>query len=564
MTCHCKKKKKTYIKIRKEDFTDESNNQSKTVTINKPGFYCLMDDIAFNPKENNKQAIIIDSNYVVLTLNGHTLEQEVTNVKTSIIGIKVLTGHTNITILGSNGLIKNFSQLGVSIDGGNKNIILGDKCSDLYIKGCGGVTQFSDLDDGVVQYQGGIQIGETYLLAEEGYPAVKGTVENVKMIRVKVNENPYGASIGIGNQLNIDHCSFSNNVESRKWGIDTDFVLSAGLSYEGSKELGDNLKDVTIMNSLFNNNIADASITESEFALMSSLVLTEITGVLKMKNCTVNGSSAKGGLFFNSCDGQAINAEKCIFENCTFNKNVAESLQGGIVFCSGFFVQESIQGGITFKDCVFSNNKSVTTSSDFSLARGLNVNIVDTLYVIDCIVKDNTSSGSIGTTGAGAIGILIFNPDVIGRNIYIKGLVCCKNLGDTESEGVYGLDLEHITIKDSRITHHGSKSEDYNIFFQNVNCATIKRTKLSNSNKGFEARDSNKICVSKNEIVSHDIGITLLTTTNSSVKNNCFSKNRLDLELIDTISKIEGSIIVSDVLATQTKDVKSSIQTYRP
>src|SRR5437879_2532167 len=119
--------------------------------ISEPGIYNLTSTLHFSPSYKKQTAITIDSDNVLLNLNGFTLRQA--NNTNQITGITVKPNHYNITI--TNGLITNFSQLGISIKGGNQNIELYDL--SVTNSGYGSTLAFKDGSD--IIYQGGIQIG---------------------------------------------------------------------------------------------------------------------------------------------------------------------------------------------------------------------------------------------------------------------------------------------------------------------------------------------------------------------------------------------------------------------
>ena len=107
--CSCDKKKESrgvdmslIQVITKRDFC-EGGRVSKSVHIVKSGKYCLGANIPFAPVENKIAAIVIDADNVKLDLCGFVLEH--VNQLSEITGIRVLTGHNNVTILGSDGKV---------------------------------------------------------------------------------------------------------------------------------------------------------------------------------------------------------------------------------------------------------------------------------------------------------------------------------------------------------------------------------------------------------------------------------------------------------------------------
>ena len=79
-------------------------------SINFPGTYSLVEDVKFNPAFDDLSAITINSNDVILHLNGHRLTGCGPAVGT--VGILV-NGVSNVTI--DSGSIKHFAQYGIKL-----------------------------------------------------------------------------------------------------------------------------------------------------------------------------------------------------------------------------------------------------------------------------------------------------------------------------------------------------------------------------------------------------------------------------------------------------------------
>ena len=78
----------------------------------KSGYYCLCEDVVFNPKQCKNAAIRISASNVTLDLRGRTLSQKSKNVL-PVDGIVVDPGLTNITI--KNGTVRDFSDAGIRV-----------------------------------------------------------------------------------------------------------------------------------------------------------------------------------------------------------------------------------------------------------------------------------------------------------------------------------------------------------------------------------------------------------------------------------------------------------------
>ena len=78
----------------------------------KSGYYCLCEDVVFNPKQCKNAAIRISASNVTLDLRGRTLSQKSKNVL-PVDGIVVDPGLTNISI--KNGTVRDFSDAGIRV-----------------------------------------------------------------------------------------------------------------------------------------------------------------------------------------------------------------------------------------------------------------------------------------------------------------------------------------------------------------------------------------------------------------------------------------------------------------
>ena len=82
------------------------------VELCKSGYYCLCEDVVFNPKSDATAAIRISASNVTLDLRGRTLSQKSKDVL-PVDGIVVDPGLTNIII--KNGTVRDFSDAGLRV-----------------------------------------------------------------------------------------------------------------------------------------------------------------------------------------------------------------------------------------------------------------------------------------------------------------------------------------------------------------------------------------------------------------------------------------------------------------
>lgn len=482
-----------------------------TCTITESGWYELQEDIPFAPLASGTCALVIDSDNVVVDLCGKELSQD--NNITSVIGIKVLSGHTNVTLLGSHGSIVGFSQLGVQIEGGSDCIQIGQ---DLSIRGCGLVTPTAQCDGTTLQYQGGMQFGESGYLATLGFPAPLGTVDNVTLSGLKVTENCVGAWVGNGDKWTIEDCAFDCNVENRLLkpsvigrfipGEDGDaldnYAMCAGMCMWNSQYATDTTphpadtghSNWTISNTSFNKNVCSLS--------PSSLSRADCFGLrwcmvncTKVIDCTFDSQLAENGSLVSNSTGMVgpQPSEGVEFIRCSFCSNIArrddDNLLNGVSIGTG--VEFSINlpdashetgrrvsraQGIIFRECVASfNGVPVGGVAAFSKTKGLNLNNIANSQIIDCVTNNNTviiREGEEGNVFGDVTGLEIaagmFDPPVPVENLIISGHQSGRNWTnssyyDSSSIGlqIIGLSSE-ILIKDSAFV---SNSDDGNISY---------------------------------------------------------------------------------------------------
>ena len=198
-------------------------------------------------------------------------------------GIVVNTGHRNVTIVGSNGAIRNFSQLGLYVQGGTQDIQLGDE-TRLFVTNCGGKSPKALGVTGNAFTEGGIQISETNYWAAQGLQTVHGDglVQDLLVQNVVAERNhPIGAWIGNGINFQMNDSSFSFNSDTR--------VI--GNTFYGSLLVSTVDKSVIVF------------------------------GMLNASSSVLND----------------FGIENWVIENCLFNENDSNGGTNPFGFCSGFF-----------------------------------------------------------------------------------------------------------------------------------------------------------------------------------------------------------------------------------
>jgi parallel beta-helix repeat protein len=397
------------FEIRTEDFGEEH----KTYVICKPGTYKLIENISFNPKKNKTSAISINSSNVILDLNGKVLKQSHRNKNTQITGIWVKSGHKNVTILGNYGVVKNFSQRGIYVEGGNDFVTLGDETL-LTVIGNGYGTPVAWLDGQENILQAGIQLGDMTFLAWTGGLAYNGPLNNVRVNNVVSSHNNIGITLGEGRDFQFVNSSFSQNKETRlinpKYADPnlgafyvTNSVVNYGLVFICNPDLPPKpgippavgIKDILFENCKFNNNFADGSNAAAQGAYCDSFIMAVNFRNLKIRNCQFNNNDASFGSnnngLFNQTRGCVLGSGYgTVIEDSEFNGNVG-----------GFLVEGFNQSGLI--------------SSGSSTGTGINNFPGDSVILRNCVASNNVANkpvvGSPGATGqAFAAGFMIQYP----------------------------------------------------------------------------------------------------------------------------------------------------------
>lgn len=476
--------------------------------ISEPGIYNLINNQHFSPSYKKQSAITIDSDNVLLNLNGFTLSQ--TNNTNQTTGITVNPGHRDITI--TNGQITNFSQLGITIKGNTQNIEL----SDLSVtnSGYGSTLAFKDGTD--IIYQGGIQIGETYYYAGQGFPKPTGNIENLTMINMIVTKNCVGAWFGNGNNYDIIDCSFSDNHDNRPLGgplLGQFFPPNTsryvwGLHYFSDKRLGD--PDATnwlIKNCKFNNNGTTAG--KGESAVVVGCELSSLQKNVIIENCHFDNNygyikDESGYSYVHGFDSGG--GDKMQFVNCVFNGNKGYGnvqgchLSGTIPDKYPAKTHSYVHAkDVTLINCIASNNVCMRSSSTVSRSFGYGFDGNCKLNIIDCKAADNLNTNPKGQTA----GLYItFDKPKNGQviDVTIDALHASDNNGasDDSSDILLNDNVHNVNVVNSVLI---GKSKNSKRQTNNGVCITYPKSyQLKNVNI-----DNNTIVNHKNDITYKSI-----------------------------------------------------------
>lgn len=497
------------VLISQEDF---GSNKSRTYKIKCPGTYLLSENVVFRPKENRVAAILIDSDNVILNLNGKKLKQSHHSKQSRVDGIVVKTGHSNVTILGSYGSVENFSQRGIYVQGGNKNITIGDETL-LTVSGCGYGTPIALFDGTQGFIQAGVQLGDMEFFA---FPAFKledfhGPLHHLKVTNLVSKENCFGLGLGEGAEYRFLNCDFSENYEYRQiWPVFTTLnsffkpgaVVCYGLVYFSNPVLTPppnvGITDVIFESCRFNKNVADAAKMDAGSAYVDAFIMAVNFKGLKIRNCQFNSNETRLGPAgtFNQTRGLVLgNGLSTVIEDSEFLNNQGGNYVSGFNLSGLIATNAGLQPTIfqskstILRNCVAAGNvasprpNTVTTPFPPGLINSISSVGFQLRYpagatLIECIAENNYVSlpdfisDETPVFSAAADGISIYSdrnfPCDFSNNIEIRQAKLSKNrvLYDPElgfytnltagSSGVRVFDdlAENIVIRDSVITNN--------------------------------------------------------------------------------------------------------------
>ncbi len=524
-----------------------------SITINKPGNYCLGEDIAYTPRHEGTAAITIDASDVYLDLCGFNLSQG--NGVISTIGILVKNGHENINVF--NGVIKDFTQLGISVES-VRYLQLGNEDTTLRVTGCGGGTSLAQFANGQAQFQGGIQLGSTNFYAGQNFPVPVGEIEFLNMINVQADSNyTAGIILGLGHDYLFTDCTCNNNFETRQTG---------GFGMFGNA-LGNGLSQIQAYGLFF---VTDPRIDP-------------VVPNWSLTRCSFNNNSVTvpDDIFF---DGSiAIGAEQtgtfenALFDACSFNQNNSSAGANniGISYAKGY----DLGGGknLRFLKCEFNDNfggesggfhMSGTITDPQGGPEAYYLGAEDVL-VQDCVAYRNIGASIADDPNADFVRSAGFE-SVGGKNHVYKNCHAAGNQGvSVVTQGrVFGLRLRNgfelptqtlenviidgCTFENQSVESPEPSSFSAGIYVQNIDDVnftrdvTIKNSTIT-SNIASEGTLGSwgiiitggggvqrNLVIKNNEIIENDIGIGLTNDKESIAEENTISHAGIGIFLDNT------------------------------
>ncbi len=519
------------ITLTEKDFTHDGR-VDKPLVIEKSGKYCLGETINWDPKCRNHAAIIINANDVYLDLRGHELIQ--VNKEERAIGVLVTTGHHTISIV--NGTVRNFTQLGIVVEGGTSNIFLGNDDTFLKVICCGFGSKYAfkdcKTDDPILQ--GGILLGQSKALESRGYYNYHGVINTARLVNVFAEHNsPTGMYLGVGTDITVQKSIFSRNSDTRKAGhsnpiaigdafIDKNAVLAIGAIYSASCDFGD-IHSVSIEfdNCSFDENKAVGD-TPVAFGLDAGYNIDGLT----VRQCTFNaniGREADNSNGFGVYGCLLGGNHGVLVEDCEAVDNFSDYYTSGFHHSGrnlSFSPETMTPGrGLVYRSCNSVRNIA-HGSQGFVGAVGFEFYFMDGLTVENCTSIDNEANSQDPATKASVQGIILGGfqrlngplKDVLVTGCHIAGNKVSGS-GDIEGILVFG-DSQNIAVKDSVIQNNRGAGFDVGIWtlaFENsaLSQIVVQNSTIEDEDIGiYSGGDSNSI-FELNAITDTAFGILL-------------------------------------------------------
>ena len=567
--CKCRKNKSSCQcnSITMSDFCS-NGRLSKTFTIMKPGKYCLSKSISFDPLDVQPidydhpiAAIVINSDNVELNLCGNVLSQA--NKVQAVIGVLVLTGHKNVTIV--NGVIESFSYLGIYVQGGQENIFIGDIDDKLIIRKCGYGSIYQYVNDDATQFinPGGLLLGESYVITDIQYGIINTSI--VQNVLLEQNGNS-AMTIGYFTNVQILNCDFVRNYDNRSGAPFDSTVYMYGLFHYSNADFEDpESNNLQIYNSHFDDNVAEGDDTYINGTYLGYLINgSKMSYCTSNRNhsvdngngvCEVHGYTYTGndGIIMEDCEsignyssgftdgfhysgiggnGGVTNGKGIVYRRCL---SVNNKSSGAINFGRAFGFLFAFCYGVTIEDCQSYDN---TLESDLYPGRvagfGLTgflvaTNVSSNSYTIKncqssrnkCLTPDNANSFSTG--------LLIWgSPDGFDQytNFVVKNSVMQDNTGCPNNSGVYLINRLNgpQPTYDVIVQECNIQQQHFGVYLGNTSASIVQKNTITDVDFGIYL-DGNATCnsVNNNYVTNSGVAYTDLLNPSTSLFSNNIS-----------------------------------------
>jgi hypothetical protein len=297
---------------------DAKDINCRGVDLTKPGYYCLCEDVVFNPQPNQntpyQAAIRISASNVTLDLRGRTLSQKSKDVF-NVDGVIVDPGLTNIII--KNGTIRDFSDAGIRA--------------------------------GTVTPTPGPVITELSISDIRSFNNGNGTT--VFNPRLSTGDAIGGAVILNAQDVKITNCDFNENFFTGMWAL--------------------NITKLTAENSHFDDNVA-GNLAFQNLLITYGAAVTGPSVDIAFRSCTFNNNSS-GGLVAGFNSGFAAaggSTTNILFDSCQFNRNSATVDNTDVAI-----VLDTINGGTKALGIEMNNGTNVVFNNCEASGTSLTLNV---------------------------------------------------------------------------------------------------------------------------------------------------------------------------------------------
>lgn len=545
--------------------SQDDYKRGQGMVLTKSGNYKLCSSIRFAPTSRGNDALVIDGDNIHLDLAGFEISQ--TNDTKRTVGIRVTAGHKNVSI--KHGLIKDFTEFGIIVEGNNKDICLGEETSLLTVTGCGfGAPKAFVDEDGEPLLQGGIRLGESRVLEGLGYYTCNGPLKSVTCTKVVTLANsPLGMILGVGSAMSFNKCSFSGNINARLDGRDrplgtsfSDFDFEAsvyGAFVSANAQEGDvPSRAISFTSCFFNENEVQAGVGQRGAGFVAS---GRWEG-LALSKCTAssNRAPADSGMVHGYV---AEGGTGTRYHECSVTQNVGGFQCVGL----GHFGIPGIQGeeGIVAKDlqieeCALQNNVAGTAAaiaarSSAILARKTQGVCIDTTNIAGntAILAPTTAQVGIDLEDVGHVFIRNSNIDVSDSQVTFAIGVTWEPIGDEK-----GFILQNCVITGSQEAQssRGVSLADRRPVPDNVPQFRIEGCLISEFVQGIQLFRCSGSLVQHNRLVNiSSEGCRLIGCDCVSVRGNYFA---------NVGSGVQDSSVQSTNLIAQNKVFNATTNAY--
>lgn len=337
---HCKAEGCKACKTIYERYFHDKKGHHRTLTIHKPGKYCLGENICFKASHKYTTAIVIDADNVSLDLCGFRLHQS--NQQAGGVGIFVKAGRNFVSVV--NGAVDDFTLCGIQYEEANDAITL----DSLTLTG-----NMGNL--------GAIWLGP---VVPASSPSDIGMyVSNVALTNSLMENNSSGFVINGYENILVENCDVTETLGTPAIGSGgfISGITSDPSVYTPEEQEAGYAQNVRVYNSTFNDGV-------SVYAGLAAFASINI----HIKGCSFNDNDMTGGPSSATAgfvSGSLVNA---LLEDCQANNNIdinpAHVLVSGYHFSGNDATGLGATSGLIMRNCDAIGNTSITATSGFVLS----------------------------------------------------------------------------------------------------------------------------------------------------------------------------------------------------